>query len=152
MKQTPDEKSIQQKMQPGNLTLKGFLGNDQRHYHEIIAEDLKKLSQLGITKEQVADKLQELTEMAYENFEGLAEPEPGISVEYISVRGKVLSPFSGQKPAHKGVIHYHDSIRNLSFCWTPLNIKMIRDYGFFEGKGSDNRLDPEIIYLAFFKD
>ena len=150
MKQTPQEKIIQNRMKSGNLTLEGFLGNDKRHYHEIINEDLMLLNSFGITKEQVAEKLQQITDLAFEDFEGIADKEPGISVEYISIRGRVISPFNGQKPAHKGVIHYHDNNKDIHFCWTPLNIKMIRDYGFFEGKGSKNRLEPALIYKAFF--
>lgn len=150
MKQTPEEKIIQKRMQPGVVTLEGFLGNDKRHYHEIVSEDLKILSQLGITKEQVADRLQELTDLAFENPEGLAEPAEGIKIEYISVRGKVISPFKGQRPARKGIIIYHDEKRNLKIRWTPLNIAMIRDYGFFEGKGSKNRIEPAVVYKVLF--
>ena len=152
MKQTPQEKIIQKRMQRGNLTLEGFLGKDRRHYHEIIEEDLMVMSSLGITKEQVAEKLQQLTDLAFDDIEGMAEPKPGISVEFTSVRGRVISPFIGQKPAPKGVIHYHDNNNDIHFCWTPLNIKMIRDYGFFEGKGSLNRLEPAVIFKAFFSE
>lgn len=146
MKQTPQEKIIQKRMQPGNLSIDGFLGKDKRHYHEIIEEDLQVLSQYGITNEQVADKLEELTNLAFENPEGIAEPEEGVTIEYSSYRGRVISPFLGQKPARKGIIKYYDSKRNLKLQWTPLNILMIRDYGFFEGKGSKNRLEPAEVY------
>jgi hypothetical protein len=151
MKQTPEEIIIQKMMQPGNITLDGFLGNDQRPYTEIIDADLKTLSSLGIIKEQIADKLQELTDLAFDNIDGIAEPEPGISVEYNSVRGRIISPFRGQRPAAKGHICYTDRNRNISLHWTPLNIVMIRDYGFFEGVGSANRLEPQLLYNAFFK-
>lgn len=150
MKQTPEEKEIQKLMQPGAITLEGFLGSDKRHYHEIISEDLHLLKKLGITKEQIASKLQEITDLAYESSDGLAVLDNDIRVEYISVRGKVPSPFKGQKPAQKGVVHYNDPHKEIKLCWTPLNIQMIRDYGFFEGQGSANRLDPVIICKAFF--
>jgi len=150
MKQTPDEKKIQKKMQPGLITLEGFLGNDNRHYHEIIEEDLRLLDKLSITKEQIADKLQKITDQAFESYDGIITLENGAQVEYVSVRGKVVSPFSGQKPSPKGFVRYHDPNKNISISWCPLNIQMIRDYGFFEGKGSPNRLDPDLIFKLFF--
>ncbi len=150
MKQTPEEIRIQKRMQPGAITLEGFLGDDNRHYHEIINDDALILNRLGISKEQISDKLQELTDLAFESDEGLLVLDDGTSVEYISVRGKMLSPFIGQKPAPKGFVHYFDPVRNIRLRWSPLNIQMIRDYGFFEGKGSANRLDPGLLYKAFF--
>ncbi|MCF7912135.1 MAG: hypothetical protein K9M99_06385 [Candidatus Cloacimonetes bacterium] len=150
MKQTPDEKKIQEKMQPGSITLEGFLGNDNRHYHEIIEEDLHLLNNLGITKEQIADKLQDITDQAFESYDGIITLENGAIVEYVSVRGKVVSPFSGQKPSPKGFVKYYDPQRKISISWCPLNIQMIREFGFFEGKGSPNRLDPDLIFKLFF--
>lgn len=150
MKQTPEEKNIQKLMQPGSLSLEGFLGNDNRHYHDIIKEDLLLLERMGITKEQVADKLQAITDQAFESYDGTLDLEDGITVEYVSVRGKVISPFKGQKPAPKGFIVYNDPGREIRLRWSPLNIQMIRDYGFFEGKGSANRLDPVLICKALF--
>jgi hypothetical protein len=150
MKQTPDEKKIQKKMQPGSVTLEGFLGEDNRHYHEIVEEDLRLLNKLGITKEQIADKLQDITDQAFESYDGIITLENGVNVEYVSVRGKVVSPFSGQKPSPKGFVKYYDPHRKISISWCPLNIQMIREYGFFEGKGSPNRLDPDLICKLFF--
>jgi len=151
MKQTPEEKKIQKLMQPGTITLEGFLGEDNRHYHEIIEEDLRLLDKLGISKEQVADKLQDITDEAFESYDGITTLENGAKVEYVSVRGKVVSPFSGQRPAPKGFIKYSDPQKQIRISWCPLNIQMIRDYGFFEGKSSPNRLEPELIYELFFK-
>ncbi len=150
MKQTPDEITIQKRMQPGVISLDGFLGDDTRHYHEIINDDALILNRLGILKEQIADKLQELTDLAFESDDDLLVLDDGTSVEYLSVRGKMLSPFIGQKPAPKGFVHYFDPVRNITLRWSPLNTQMIRDYGFFEGQGSANRLDPVLLCKAFF--
>lgn len=152
MKQTPEEKRVQNRMQPGELTLEGFLGNDTRHYHEIIEEDENTLKRLGITHIQIADKLQELTDSAFECYDGFLRLENDVTVEYISVRGKLPSPFTGEKPAAKGVIRYFDPHLNIRLNWTPLNIQMIRNHGFFEGKGSANRLDPVLLYEVFFSE
>lgn len=150
MKQTPEEKKIEKRMQPGVLTLQGFLGEDTRHYHEIISQDKLVLQHYGITRQQIAEKLQELTDQAFECIDGILNLPDGAVVEYVSVRGKIPSPFTGQKPAPKGVITYKDPRREIYLKWTPLNIQMIRENGFFEGKGSAHRLEPELLYRTFF--
>ena len=65
MKQTPLELRITKKMQPGVITLNGFLGNDDRHFHEIIADDEKTLEKLGYTAEQVAERMQYFTDLSW---------------------------------------------------------------------------------------
>jgi hypothetical protein len=150
MKLTPEEKRIQKLLQPGSITLEGFLGDDPRNFTDIIQEDLSILERLNISHTQIADKLQALTDEAFETYDGKIALENGATLEYFSFRGKVPSPFPGQKPAPKGYLNYNDPNSGISFCWTPLNIKMIRDYAFFEGKGSANRLDPVSLYKAFF--
>ncbi len=56
MKQTEKELQIQKRMQPGTISAEGFLGDDTRHVHDIIAEDVKhlKFSELPLKRLQIS--------------------------------------------------------------------------------------------------
>ena len=58
MKPTPEEKKIKPNFEPGHISRNGFLGDDSRHIHDIIEEDIRALAAIGMTLEQVADCLQ----------------------------------------------------------------------------------------------
>ena len=150
MKQTPEEKKIQDKMAPGILSLKGFLGNDNRHLHDIILEDKKVLEKLGKTREEIAERMSFFTNQAFENYDGCMIVENKFEVEYFSVRGRVICPFPAPGSYQKGRINFKNLEKDISLSWTPLNIHMIKAHGFFEGIGSANRLEAEILVKALF--
>ncbi|MBW6515055.1 MAG: hypothetical protein K0B81_00385 [Candidatus Cloacimonetes bacterium] len=150
MKQTPNEKTIQERLKPGVITLDGFLGEDNRHYHDIINEDMEKLKSLNITKEDIADRMQYFTDLALMNNDEEAVIDDIYKVHYLTERGKIVSPFMDRGLIAKGSITLHNMQNDLKVCWTPLNISMIRNHGFFEGKGATHRLEPEILVKAIF--
>ena len=150
MKQTPKEIQIQERLKPGIVTLEGFLGKDKRHYQEIIAEDQEKLKELQITKELIADRMQYFTDIALMNNDEEAIIDDIYNVQYLTERGKIVSPFMDKGLIAKGRITLHNKTNDLKVCWTPLNISMIRNHGFFEGKGAKHRLEPEILVKAIF--
>jgi|SRR5690554_1309376 len=150
MKQTPEEKKIQERLQPGVITLDGFLGKDKRHYHEIITEDLEKLKKLNITREEIADRLQYFTDLALMNNDEEEIIDYIYRVRYITERGKIVSPFMDKGLIAKGQITLENITNGFKICWTPLNISMIRNHGFFEGKGASHRLEPETLIKAIF--
>ena len=150
MKQTPEEKKIQDKMKPGEITLEGFLGTDSRHLHDIIHDDEKKLLRIGKTKEEIAQQMRYFTEQAFEHYDGSILIDRNFEVEYRSVRGRVICPFPEPGSFQKGFVHFYNRSKNIRLKWTPLHIHMIEKHGFFEGKGSANRLEPEILVEALF--
>ena len=62
MKQSPIMDKIQQNMQPGVITLDGFLGNDDRNLIDILEEDDAEVKRLGYTHEAIANRMVELKE------------------------------------------------------------------------------------------
>jgi hypothetical protein len=56
------------------------------------------------------------------------------------------SPFGDPKRLyHKIVATVTNTKQNKELRYTQLNVHMIRDHGFFEGKGSVFRLEPEDV-------
>ena len=143
MKQTPQEKKIYDNFKPGKITKEGFLGDDTRHIHDIIEEDVHTLARLGVTQEQIADRLQYFIE---EGKKGLETPVDlgDFTTQVIWRRGMLPSPFGDPKRLyHKIVATVFNKHLNKELRYTQLNVHMIRDHGFFEGKGSVFRLEPE---------
>ncbi len=145
MKQSPHEKKRDENFQPGAITKDGFLGDDTRHIHDIIEEDAHTLARLGVTQEQIADRLQYFIE---EGKKGLETPVvlDHFVTEVIWRRGMLPSPFGDPKRLyHKIVATVSNETTGKHLRYTQLNVHMIRDHGFFEGKGSVFRLEPEEV-------
>ena len=150
MKQTPKEEAIQVKMQPGVITLEGFLGQDNRHYHDIIFEDEQQLSILGITAEDIATRMQYFTDKSYEAFSGTITVDEIYEVETEVVRGKLPCPFSHPGIYRKTMTVLFNKKNNITVRWTALNIHLIREHHFFEGIGSKFRLEPNELIKAIY--
>ncbi|MBA7467640.1 MAG: hypothetical protein GH155_05180 [Spirochaeta sp.] len=142
MKLTPQMKKIEADMQPGVITLHGFLGRDERDLITIIDADNAAVMRLGLTHEQIAARMEELSR---EGLKGLGEfigSESGFEVKVDSVRGKLPCPFG-----HPGIFaKVNTTVRNLKLgreiTYTMLNSHLIGEHGFYEGKGSPFRLEP----------
>lgn len=150
MKQTPDLDRIEHQMQPGVISLDGFLGTDRRRLQDILIDDDAAVKRLDRTHTEIAARMRELRE---EGKRGLGEEiraEPHIEVRVDSVRGKLPCPFLD------GVIvpKVNTTVQNLELgrevTFTDLNIHMIEAHGFYEGKGSPFRLDPESLAGILF--
>jgi hypothetical protein len=150
MKQTQQEKEIEMKMQPGVLTLKGFLGSDTRHIHDIIEEDERTLQKIGKSREELAERMRYFTNLAFETYDNSITVDMQFEVEYSSVRGKMVCPFPEPGTYQKGFILFRNIKKNIRLKWTPLSIHMIEKHGFFEGKGSESRLEPELLAEGLF--
>lgn len=151
MKQSPKEIKIQSMMEPGILTISGFLGSDDRHYHAIIEEDETALNNLPYTAEEIADRMQHLMTLVGDSFQDQVIVEDHYQMEIDTVRGKMVCPFGHPGAYAKGIIELTNLSNLLTIRWTPLSLHFIRTHHFFEGKGSPFRLDPELLVKAIFE-
>ncbi|MDO9577166.1 MAG: hypothetical protein Q7J16_04725 [Candidatus Cloacimonadales bacterium] len=150
MKETPKEKKIHQNLMPGQLSIDGFLGADKRQYTDIISADQAELDKLDLTAKMIADRLEYFTEAAFESYAGSIVIDEKYEVDYDSFRGKLICPFGHSGVYRKGLITLKNLENSIEICWTPLNIHLIREHCFFEGKGSIHRLEPASLGKAIF--
>ena len=143
MKQTPELDRVQAKMQPGVLTLKGFLGDDDRKLADILAADQLCLNQLGITAAQIADKLADLAERGTDLMEEEITVDDRYKVKVRDDRGKIPSPWDDGL-FEKGDVDLTDTVTGKSLKWNKLTLRLMSAHGFFGGRGSEYRIDPEI--------
>lgn len=150
MKQNPSESAVRERMAPGTLTLDGFLGSDERPLDDIISADMDVLADAGVSREAIADLLDEIHEAADANQEAPATLYNGaVTAQTIEVRGRIPCPFGDGHLAHKAVIDIRASGCELRI--TPLSIHMLREHGFLQGRGAEFRLDPKVLLELYMQ-
>jgi len=137
-------------MQPGVITLSGFLGSDPRELNEIIADDERTLSQLEIAAEELANRMQYFTDKSFDAYETPITIDEFWQAETEVVRGKLPCPFGHAGIQRKTITILTDLRTGQQIRWTALNIHMIKAHGFFEGKGSPFRLEPALLKQVLF--
>lgn len=142
MKQSPQLQNAQDSMQPGVITLHGFLGPDQRNLIDILTEDDGTVKRLGFSHVLIGKRMEELKEKGKAGLGEYISVAPHYQVRVESVRGKLPSPFSGPGLYAKTNITVHNELLDQSVTYTDLHIHLIRDHGFYQGKGSRFRLYP----------
>ncbi len=144
MKQPPHLIRAQARMAPGVLTMDGFLGGDTRDLAEILEDDEGAVRRLGLRHDQLAAALQRLTEKAIGAF-GAPVQEGLFGLCAWEAMGAIPCPF-GEPGLHpKAVIEATRTDTGEHLSWTALQIHLIRGHGFYEGRGSPFRLEPEVL-------
>lgn len=143
MKQSPEFNAIQEQMKPGVITLEGFLGDDKRKLIDIIASDTLRVRKMKRTHEDIAAKMVHFKEQGLAGLGDFITLDDHFEVKVESVRGLLPSPFGG--PGMYGKINTTVVNKTLSrqIVYTDLHIHFIKDHGFYEGKGSPFRLEPD---------
>ncbi len=129
-------------MQPGRLTLEGFLGSDPRPLTQILDEDANTIRALGLTHEQIAERMHQLGERARGGLGTSVVVDDLYEVRIADVRGVIPCPWG-----HPGTYPKTNvSLRNLAtgdeLAWTALSVHMVCEHGFYQGRGSRFRVDP----------
>ncbi|MBN1817097.1 MAG: hypothetical protein JW828_07025 [Sedimentisphaerales bacterium] len=150
MKQSPDMKKLEEVLRSGRIVHGGFLGTDSRRLIEIIETDLAAVERLGLTCVSIAKRMLELTEAARPRYGAWMEMDDYLSVRCEDVKGSIVCPWPHAGRFVKRITTAHRRDLDQTISWTDLNIHMIAEHGFFEGKGSFFRLEPEQLAGIIF--
>jgi hypothetical protein len=144
MSKHSDQARLRDNLMPGKISAEGFLGSDQRNPEQIIAADSRKVSELGISHQALACRMQLLTDAA---VEGLGQPlfVDGLQVTVVEARGLIPCPFQDHYSACKRITYVLDPHTGRTAHWSDLNIHLIAQHGFYEGEGSYFRIDPSAL-------
>lgn len=141
MKQGPDLRRIEDNMRSGTLAAHQFLGSDLRSLADIILHDRLLLEPLGLTNEDLAERMRYFTEQATESQ--VPQVVDGkFEVEREEHKGSILCPFADNFQASKSIIRVKNLETDKSVVWSDLNIHLIEEHGFYEGYGAPFRIDP----------
>lgn len=145
MKQDFNYIKIQQKMRKGLIVRDGFLGDDKRNLIDIIEEDNETVKRIGLTHEKIADVLVEFKKIGEVGLGDLVNYKGYFEIKVETYRGKLPCPFGDKGVFQKNEITVINKKLNEKIVYTELSIHLIKEHGFYQGKGSVYRLDPEKI-------
>ena len=148
MKQTVEFDKIQQQMQKGVITLNGFLGDDKRKLVDILESDNLTVKNLRRTHEAIADRMEYFRKSGTEGLGEFITVDENFEVKVETVRGMLPSPFGGKGMYGKANTTVRNKKLDRTIVYTDLHIHFIGDHGFYEGKGSPFRLEPEELIMV----
>ncbi len=144
MKENPANQTIRDRLEPGLISVEGFLGADKRPLADIIAADTGEVEAAGLTVEQLGNFLESLHVTADAGWEGRVPAYDGkVSVRADETLGQIPCPFACGANCHKAVVGIKDADGNDLLNFTPLAAHLIAAHGFFEGNGSPCRIEPK---------
>lgn len=135
-------------MKPGIITRDGFLGTDARNLIDILVEDDALVKRMNLDHQSIAQRMIELRDAGLRGLGNFISVEPHYEIRVDSVRGKLPCPFGdpGVFPKTNTVVRNLENNREITY--TDLNIHMIMAHGFYEGRGSPFRLEPDdLVYI-----
>ena len=108
---------------------------------DILQEDDAEVKRRNLTHERIAERMSEFREAGKRGLGEFISVPPHFEVRVDSVRGKLPCPFK-----HPGLLRKTNIIvRNLQndreITYTDMHIHMIGEHGFYEGRGSNFRLE-----------
>ena len=142
MKETPEDKSLEDRLGASKFSGEGFLGTDPRPVDEIIADDLRTLERLGLPKERLLAALRDIFDKARAELGGEVAVRPGITAIAHESMGRIPSPFRGDGVFEKGDVVVTNSATGEHVVLTSLGLALIERHSFFQGHGSRYRIDP----------
>ncbi len=150
MKQSPNMRDLEFMLRSSRIVAGGFLGTDSRPLEEIVDADLVSLAHLGCTVAQVADRMQELTALAIPELGNPVAVGDNLTVTSQDYMGPIICPWPHPMRLAKRITTARRVDTDQSIRWTDLNIHMIAEHCFFEGKGSAFRVEPARLIKVIF--
>jgi hypothetical protein len=145
MKKTPDQQRDQDNLASSAFSADGFLGTDPRDLAAILAADQETVDRLGATHEDLARKLRRLARLGAAELGRPAAVGPHLEVSVEEHRGAIPCPFRDAHRVMKRITTVTDVRTGESLRFTDLNVHMIEAHGFYEGKDSAFRVEPEAV-------
>ena len=150
MKESPQTRRLEQMLRSSKLVAGGFMGTDYRSVGEIIDADTNELSRLGYSAEQIVSRMQTITNTAKAGFENWVRIDDKHQAVVVEARGFTICPWPHSGHCAKRVTTVERLDSGQTIHYSDLNIHMIGRHGFFEGKGSPFRIEPEKLVAVVF--
>lgn len=149
MKESPEDKRLEKALRALGL-LGGLMGSDSRCVSEIVDADQARLSRLGFTAQQVAERMQQITDIAKAGLGTWVRIDDTLEAKVDEARGWLVCPWPHPGTFLKRITSVRIVETGASIRWSDLNIHLIAEHGFFEGRGSNFRLEPaELVAIIF---
>ncbi|MDT8302629.1 MAG: hypothetical protein RQ760_14185 [Sedimentisphaerales bacterium] len=150
MKESPQMQKLEQILRSSKLAAGGFMGDDLRSINEIISVDSSKVSKLGYTIEQIASRMQAITDAATMRLGTWAKVDENHRAVVEEAKGALVCPWPHPGRYAKRVTTAENCDSGEIIRWSDLNIHLIAKHGFFEGRGAAFRIEPEKLINVIF--
>jgi hypothetical protein len=105
---------------------------------------------LDVTAGQIAQRMAELTSAGKSRFGAPVSVPPHLTISSDEYKGRIDCPWPNCSRFDKRITTACRSDLSQCLRWTDLNIHLIGEHGFFEGRGSAFRLEPEELIRFLF--
>ena len=150
MKNSPDMQKLEEILRSPAFSAAGFMGSDTRSLAEIIDADLADLARLNYTPHQIAERMQQIADKAKEALGNWIKIDETHIAKITEVKGRIPCPWPHAGNFAKRVTTLKDMKTNRQILFSDLNIHLIAEHSFFEGRGSSFRIEPRQIVEILF--
>ena len=150
MKKSPQMQKLEAILRSSKLAAGGFMGTDPRSLTDVIDADIAELSRLGVTAEEIAARMQQITDIAKTGLGNWVKVDQGRRAMADEAKGAIVCPWPhpGRFVKRVTTVELIDSARTVR--WSDLNIHLIAEHSFFEGKDSPFRVEPAKLTKIIF--
>ncbi|MBN1807140.1 MAG: hypothetical protein JW837_17970 [Sedimentisphaerales bacterium] len=150
MKESPKTKKLNQILRSSKLVAGGFMGDDSRSFTEVIDTDCFLISKLGYTTEQIAERMQEITDTAKKGLGNWIKIDDKLKAVTEESKGSLTCPWPhlGRYIKRITTVERYDTGETIR--WSDLNIHLIAEHNFFEGRGAMFRIEPYKLVSTIF--
>jgi hypothetical protein len=129
-------------MRPGVISRDGFLGHDRRPLVEMLEEAANRVNSLGLSHAEIADRMEYFLERAGHGLGTTVTVGEHYEVRAETARGGMPCPWGHPGMYPKVNVFLTNRATGDEVVWTALQVHMVREHGFYEGRGSLFQLDP----------
>jgi hypothetical protein len=133
-----------------DVTAFSIMGTDKRMLSEIVQNDIDRLSKSGVTVAKLVERMKEITEKAIPALGSWTKIDNTHQAKIFEVKGIVPCPWCDSVGLAKRITCVQNTDNNTTVKWTDLNIHLIEQHNFFEGKGAPYRVEPQEVVKAIF--
>ncbi|MHC4726955.1 MAG: hypothetical protein ACYS17_06950 [Planctomycetota bacterium] len=150
MKESPQMQKLEQILRSSKLVAGSFMGDDPRGVMEVINTDSSQVSKLGFTMEQIASKMQAITDSAKTGLGTWIKIDDKHQASVEEAKGSLVCPWPHPGRYLKRITTVERLDSGETIHWSDLNIHLIAEHSFFEGKGAAFRIEPEKLINIIF--
>ena len=143
MKESPKTQKLEYMLKSSTIVAGGFMGTDTRYVDQIIDDDLAVLDGFGVTAQQLAQRMRLITEQAEPGLGTWVKIDENLRAMTIGAKGALTCPWPHPGRFNKTVTTAERIDSGQNITWSDLSIHLIEEHGFFQGKGSTFRLEPD---------
>jgi len=149
-KKSPHIQRLEEVLRSSKLVSGGFMGSDTRSVLNVVDADAAELTKLGFTAKAVAERMQEITDIAQGGLGNWVTIDENRQAVVEEAKGALVCPWPHPGKFAKRVTTVKLNKSGQTIHWADLNIHLIAEHSFFEGRGSAFRIEPEKLIRVIF--